>query len=51
MLEDATFEALHALEISEKLGVPGDIDNFRDLLQRIEQAAESKDTSAVSFLE
>ena len=50
-LEDATSEALHAHEISEKLGVPGEIDRCRDLLQYIEQVARSEGTPTVSFQE
>ena len=38
--EDATSEALRALEAFEKLGALVDIDRCRDLLQRIEQATK-----------
>ena len=48
-LEDATSQILRALEIFEKLGAVGDVDECRTFLRRIEEVVESKDTSAVSF--
>jgi tetratricopeptide (TPR) repeat protein len=45
-LEDAKSEALHALEIFEKLGAANDAGNSKDLLQQIERAMESGSTSS-----
>ena len=46
-LEDARSSALHALEIFEKLGASGGVDECRDLLQSIKGATHSRDTSVV----
>ena len=46
-LEDARTSALHALEIFEKLGAAGGVDECRDLLQSIEGATHSRDTLVV----
>ena len=49
-LEDAKLEALHALEIYEKLGAAGDVDSCRSLLQQVEQGMKKQPTSLqVSF--
>ena len=50
-VEDATPEALCALEMFEKLGALRDADNCRALLRDIEQTAHSQDTPMVSFRE
>ena len=50
-LEDATSEALCALEICEKLGASRDADCCRALLRRIEGKAKRQDTPMVSFRE
>ena len=50
-LEEATFEALRAVEIFERLGAQGAIERCRAFLQLIEETAKSQDTSAVSFQE
>ena len=50
-LEDATFEALRAFEIFEKLGATVEIDEYKTLLQEIEQTAEIRGTPMVSFQE
>ena len=47
-LEDATSEALHALEIYEKLGALTDAEHCRTLLRDIEQATEDSLTPVVS---
>ena len=47
--EDATSEARRALEIYEKLGAIGNLENCGALLRRIERAAESRDTPVVSI--
>ena len=47
-LEEATSEALRALEIYEKLGTLGDTDECRALLQLIEQTAKSRGSPTVS---
>ena len=41
-LEDAKLEALHALEIYEKLGVVKDVEACRDFLQMVERAMKSQ---------
>ena len=43
-LEEAKSEALHVLEIYEKLGAAGGVENCRDLLQKIERAMETRST-------
>ena len=50
-LEDATSEALRALEIFEKLGASGEAKSCRALLRDIEEKAKSRDTLMVSFRE
>ena len=45
-LEESRSEALHALEVYEKLGVAKDAEDCRDLLQEIEQAMESRATGS-----
>ena len=47
-LEDARCEALGALEIYEKLGAAEDVGDCRELLQRIERAAEDRAISGES---
>ena len=49
--EEAKFEALRALEIYEKLGALGDVENCSALLQRIERTTQSRDTPLVSSYE
>ena len=44
-LEDARSEALHALEIYDKLGAASDAGDCRDIIRRIERATESRSTS------
>jgi len=44
-LEDAKSEALHALEIFEKLGAAGDLKTCGDVLQEIEKSMENTSTS------
>ena len=50
-LDDATSEALRALETYEKLGASQDADYCRVLLRDIEEKAKSRDTPVVSFRE
>jgi tetratricopeptide (TPR) repeat protein len=45
-LEDAKSEALHALEIFEKLGASNDIEDCRKLLQTVEQEMETRSTGS-----
>ena len=45
--EDATFEALRALEIFEKIGALPNADNCRDLLRHIEQERKGSDAPVV----
>ena len=47
-LEEATSEALCALEIYENFGALGEVEGCRTLLQRIKQTAKSRDTPMVS---
>ena len=46
-LEDAKSEALRALKIFEELGAAGDVDQYRGLLRRIEEATRGSDISEV----
>ena len=50
-LEEATFEALCAVDIFEKLGDQASAERCRALLQGIEEAAKNQDTPVVSFPE
>ena len=47
--EDSKSEALRALEIYEKLGATKDAGDCRDILQRIERAAETQSTEVSSW--
>ena len=47
--EEAIFEALHAVEILEKLGDQASAERCRALLKIIEEEAKSQDTPTVSF--
>ena len=44
-VEDAELEALHALEIFERLGAVKDVEECRDLLQKIEQTTATRSAS------
>ena len=48
-LEEATSEALCALEIYEKFGALGMVEECRALLKRIKRTAKSRDTPMVSY--